>query len=99
MLAIQDFYPAEFSHCYGCGTGNPHGHKLKSYLIEDIVEARFTVDPIYSGGFPNKVYGGLLASLLDCHGAASAAAFSYRAIGREIDDGSAPDRFVTGTLT
>ena len=99
MSAIQDFYPARFAHCYGCGVNNPHGHKLKSHLCGDVVEARFTVDPIYSGGVPYNAYGGLLASLLDCHGAASAAAFAYRAAGREMGDGANPLRFVTGTLT
>lgn len=99
MSAIQDFYPPSFAHCYGCGVNNPHGHKLKSYLNGDIVEARFTVDRIYSGGVPQNAYGGLLASLLDCHGAASAAAFAHAAAGREIGDGCDPMRFVTGTLT
>lgn len=99
MLAIQDHYPTEFSHCYGCGTENPNGHKLKSYLVGDRVEARFIADPIYTGGFPKHVYGGLLASLLDCHGAASAAAFAYQARGRISGDGLGALRFVTGTLT
>lgn len=99
MSAIQDFYPSKFAHCYGCGVNNPLGHKLKSYLNGDIVEARFTVDPIYSGGVPDNAYGGLLASLLDCHGAASSAAFAYRAAGREMAGDPHPMRFVTGTLT
>lgn len=99
MPAIQDFYPAEFAHCYGCGTANPNGYKLKSYLVGDVVKASFTIDPIYSGGFPDNAYGGLLASLLDCHGAASAAAFAHKAMGRELGDGSHLVRFVTGTLT
>lgn len=99
MLAIQDHYPAEFAHCYGCGVSNPHGYKLKSYLVGDVVEARFTADRIYSGGFPGNAYGGLLASLLDCHGAASAAAFAYKAKGRRPGDGLKAIRFVTGTLT
>jgi len=98
MPAIQDFYPPEFSHCYGCGTENSHGHKLKSHLVDDRVEARVTVDPIYSGGFPKNVYGGLLASLLDCHGTASAAAFAYLAKGRQLGDELQAIRFVTGTL-
>ncbi|MQM29298.1 MAG: thioesterase, partial [Candidatus Accumulibacter phosphatis] len=29
--AFQDFYPEDFSHCYGCGKSNEHGHHLKSY--------------------------------------------------------------------
>ncbi|MES3708728.1 PaaI family thioesterase [Pseudomonas putida] len=98
MPAIQDHYPAKFAHCYGCGVNNPQGHKLKSYLKGNIVEACFTVDPVYSGGVPLNAYGGLLASLLDCHGAASAAAFAYRDAGRTMGDDGSPIRFVTGTL-
>lgn len=96
--AIQDFYPDNFSHCYGCGKNNPAGHNLKSYLEGEDVVARFTPRAEYSGGVPNHVYGGMIASLLDCHGAASAAAFSYRAQNREMGDGGDPIRFVTASL-
>lgn len=39
-----------------------------------------------------------LASLMDCHGTASAAAFAYREQGRRMGDGFAPIRFVTASL-
>lgn len=97
MKAIQDQYPPNFAHCYGCGPANPHGHHLKSYLLDDRTEARFTPDPVYSGGVPDNVYGGMIASLLDCHGTASAAAFAYRDRGRAMGD-DAPIRFVTASL-
>ncbi|MCL6692195.1 PaaI family thioesterase [Pseudomonas sp. R3.Fl] len=99
MLATQDHYPEEFAHCYDCGTENENGHKLKSYLIGDVVQARFLPDPMYSGGYPGNAYGGLIASLLDCHGAASAAAFCYLAENRQMGDEVEAIRFVTGTLT
>ncbi|WP_244108717.1 PaaI family thioesterase [Burkholderia anthina] len=60
--------------------------------------ARFTPDAHCSGGVPDHVYGGMIASLLDCHGAASAAAFAYQSEGREIGEGPQPIRFVTGSL-
>src|SRR5262245_55811708 len=78
MKAIQDHYPPDFAHCYGCGPANPFGHHLKSYLLDDRTEARFTPDQRYRGGVPDNVYGGMIASLLDCHGTASAAAFAYQ---------------------
>ena len=96
--AFQDYYPDRFSHCYGCGKSNPHGHHLKSYWDGDETIARFTVRPEFSGGVPDHVYGGMVASLLDCHGTASAAAFAYRAAGREIGDGGEFMRFVTASL-
>lgn len=96
--AIQDAYPPEFAHCYGCGARNPHGHHLKSYLVGDETVARFTPDLKYSGGVPDHVYGGIIASLLDCHGAASAAAYAYQKNGRQMGDDAQPIRFVTASL-
>ncbi len=96
--AFQDCYPERFSHCWGCGKDNPHGHHLKSYWDGEETVARFTVPPEFSGGVPDHVYGGMVASLLDCHGTASAAAFAYRAAGREMGDGGEFMRFVTASL-
>jgi acyl-coenzyme A thioesterase PaaI-like protein len=96
--AFQDYYPDKFSHCYGCGKSHPHGHHLKSYWDGEDTMARFTVPPGFSGGVPDHVYGGMVASLLDCHGTASAAAFAYRAAGREMDDAGEFMRFVTASL-
>ncbi|WPH23083.1 PaaI family thioesterase [Variovorax paradoxus] len=96
--AIQDSYPPAFAHCYGCGANNQHGHHLKSYLVGNETVARFTPDLKYSGGVPDHVYGGMIASLLDCHGTASAAAYAYQKEGRQIGDGREPVRFVTASL-
>lgn len=96
--AFQDYYPDRFSHCYGCGRSNAHGHHLKSYWDGEETIARFTVPPEFSGGVPDHVYGGMVASLLDCHGTASAGAFAYRAAGREMGDGGEFMRFVTASL-
>jgi len=98
MQAIQDHYPAKFAHCYGCGPANPQGLHLKSFIEGERTYARFTPATMYSGGYPGNVYGGMLASLLDCHGTASAAAFAHRAQGRVMGDGGPSIRFVTGSL-
>ena len=94
---FQDFYPDRFTHCYGCGKDNPHGHHLKSYWDGEETIARFTPGPEFSGGVPDNVYGGMIASLFDCHGTASAAAFAQRAQNRAMGDGDLP-RFVTASL-
>lgn len=95
-LAFQDTYPDDVSHCYGCGRLNDHGHQIKSYWDGDETVAHFTPQP-YHTATPGFVYGGLLASLIDCHGTGTASAAAYRAAGRER--GSMPPlRFVTGTL-
>jgi acyl-coenzyme A thioesterase PaaI-like protein len=96
--AFQDHYPDKFSHCYGCGKSNPHGHHLKSYWDGEQTIARFTVRPEFSGGVPDHAFGGMVASLLDCHGTASAAAFAYKAAGREMGDEGQFMRFVTASL-
>lgn len=99
--AFQDLYAEPFSHCYGCGRNNPYGHRLKSYWDErddTATIAHFTPGAQFTGGVPDHVYGGLIASLLDCHGTASASAFLYRALGREMGDGGALMRCVTATL-
>lgn len=96
--AIQDCYPPEFAHCFGCGPNNPFGHHLKSYLIGNETIARFIPDSKYCGGVPDHVYGGMIASLLDCHGTASAAAFACQKKGKQAGDSSPSARFVTASL-
>ena len=94
--AFQDAYPDDLSHCYGCGRLNEHGLQLKSYWDGDETVAVFTPRP-YHVALPGFVYGGLIASLVDCHGTASAAAAACRAEGRELGS-SPPVRFVTAAL-
>lgn len=98
MKAIQDYYPPEFAHCFGCGPANAHGLRLKSYIEGEETVARCVPPAYYTGGFPGHVYGGLIASLLDCHGAASAAAFACRDRGRTMGDAGPAIRFVTASL-
>ena len=74
------------------------GLRLKSYIEEDETIARCVPPAYYTGGFPGHVYGGMIASLLDCHGTASAAAFADRDRGRTMGDGGPAIRFVTASL-
>lgn len=97
MTAFQDYYPEEFSHCYGCGKSNPNGHQLKSFWDNDTTVAHFTPKDYHTGGYPGNVYGGLIASLLDCHGTATAAAAAFRFEQRTMDT-KPPIRFVTASL-
>jgi len=96
--AFQDYYPDHLSYCYGCGRLNEHGLQLKSYWDGDSEEsvAHFTPRPEHIA-IPGYVYGGLIASLIDCHGTGTAAAASYRAAGRGMDT-EPPFRFVTASL-
>lgn len=94
--AIQDYYPDDFSHCYGCGRLNAHGYRIKSYARGDTVVAAFDPEPWHLS-VPKFTYGGLIASLIDCHAMATAAAATYRAEGRAFGS-DPPLRFVTGRL-
>ncbi len=96
MKAFQDYYPDELAHCFGCGRLNEHGHHLRSFWVGDTAEARFTPEPFHIA-IPGWVNGGLIASLIDCHGTGMAAAAAYRAEGREMDS-APPHRFVTASL-
>jgi acyl-coenzyme A thioesterase PaaI-like protein len=91
--AIQDLYHEDYAHCYGCGRNNPHGLQLKSYWQGEECICRHTPKSHYSGGVPGFLYGGMVASLLDCHGAATAAAAKSRQSGGPVA------RFVTASLT
>jgi acyl-coenzyme A thioesterase PaaI-like protein len=94
--AFQDYYPDHLSHCYGCGRFNEHGLHIKSSWDGDEGIALFTPQP-YHIALPGYVYGGLIASLIDCHATGTASAAAYRKEGREM--GSEPAlRFVTASL-
>lgn len=96
MKAFQDYYPDDTSYCYGCGRLNENGLHIKSYWDGEQSVARFVPRPEHMA-VPGYVYGGLLASLIDCHGTGTAAAATARAENREIDSDPAI-RFVTGSL-
>jgi len=94
--AIQDLYPENLAHCYGCGKNNPNGFRLKTYLVGDETIALFTPGEQYTA-IPGSVYGGLIASLLDCHGTGSAAAFICQAENIPLE-APIPVRCVTASL-
>jgi acyl-coenzyme A thioesterase PaaI-like protein len=95
--AFQDYYPDEFAHCFGCGRLNKEGLQIKSYWDGEESVCHFTPMPFYTGGFPGYVYGGLIASLMDCHAAATASAAKLRAEGLTLN-GRPISRFVSASL-
>jgi acyl-coenzyme A thioesterase PaaI-like protein len=94
--AFQDFYAEVTSHCYGCGRLNPEGLQIKSFWEGEESVCRFQPRP-YHTALPGYVYGGLIASLIDCHGTGTAAAARYREEQRGMDTDPAV-RFVTASL-
>ena len=68
-LSIQEsLYPELI--CFGCGHANPHGFHLRSYREGDLTVAEFKPRPEHDNGF-GVVNGGIIATVLDCHGAAA----------------------------
>jgi acyl-coenzyme A thioesterase PaaI-like protein len=67
-LSIQEsLYPE--TTCFGCGHANPDGLHLRSYRVGDVTIAEFTPRPEHDNGF-GFVNGGIISTVLDCHGAA-----------------------------
>lgn len=96
MIAIQDTYPFDVAHCYGCGALNEHGYQIKTILDGDLTITEFSPQP-YHVALPGFMYGGLIASLIDCHATGSAAIYRMVENGKEIGSEESP-RYVTAHL-
>ncbi len=94
--AVQDLYPNDVAHCYGCGRLNDDGLHIRTKWEGGEGVARFTPRP-YHIAIPGYVYGGLLASLVDCHAIGTAAASSMAREGLVPGTDPSP-RFVTASL-
>ena len=96
--AFQDLMP--FNHCWGCGANNPDGLRLKSRWSDDVAGsavASFVPRPEHVAGPPHVLNGGIIATVLDCHGVCTAVADAYRIARRAIGEGETI-WFATGTL-
>ncbi len=96
-LFVQNYYPDNFSHCYGCGRLNEHGLQLKTQWDGEKTVTEYFPRPEHLA-IPGFVYGGLIASLIDCHSTGSASLALHRRDGHELGDGAAVPRCVTASL-
>lgn len=97
MKAVQDEYSDDFAWCYGCGRLNESGHHFRTGWLGEKTITIFTPRPEHTA-IPGFVYGGIIASFIDCHGTGSASLALHRKNGHELGDGSEPPRFVTASL-
>lgn len=95
-VPIQDTYPEDACHCYGCGTLNEHGFQIKTRLDGETTITGFQPGPQHIA-FTGVTYGGLIASIIDCHSSGSAAIFAMRRDGIAIGSEPSP-RYVTAHL-
>ena len=87
MAAFQD--AMKDNHCWGCGADNADGLQLKSEWEGDTSVAHWTPSPAFAAGPRHFLNGGVIATVLDCHGVCTAIADAYRRDDREI--GTDPD--------
>ena len=91
--ALQDVLKV---HCFGCGALNDRGLQIKSRWQGDELVCRWRPPPHHIG-HPGVVYGGTIASIVDCHSIWTALANYCRDTGTDI--AAAPPPFVTAKLT
>ena len=99
-IAIQDRYGERFQYCWGCGPKNDLGLHLKTYpsLDGECCISRIKLENAYTGGVPSNVFGGMIATIFDCHGTASAAWFAHHQKGLEVTETTLIGRFITARL-
>jgi len=55
------------SICFGCGPANADGLQIRSFPIENGLEMTFQTSDHHQA-FPGMINGGIIGTLLDCHG-------------------------------
>jgi len=95
MTPIQDRIP--HNHCYGCGPENPDGLQIKSYWDGAVSLCTYVPRPEQMAGPTQYLYGGTIASIIDCHCVCTSIANYYERDGFAVGDG--PQIWcVTGSL-
>lgn len=95
MSAFQD--AMQGNYCWGCGADNPDGLQLKSRWDGERSIAEWSASLQHAAGPRHFLNGGVIATLLDCHGVCTAVADAYRRAEREI--GSDPEIWhATGSI-
>ena len=86
--SFQELMPR--NHCWGCGADNPAGLGIRSRWLEPgrTAECGWTPRPEHMAGPTSVLNGGIVATLIDCHGICTAIANGYLLDDREI--GSEP---------
>jgi len=94
VRSLQDVSPVQ---CFGCGAHNTHGFRIKSFWDGDELLCTWQPEP-YHIGHPGYVYGGIIASVVDCHSIWTAIAHYCRDNNQSLDDGRLPAAYVTAAL-
>ena len=65
-IGVQRQY-APTSICFGCGPANEKGLQIESHRIENGLRMEYTPESHHQA-FPGMINGGIIGTLLDCHG-------------------------------
>ena len=84
-------------HCFGCGSLNARGLQIKSRWEGDEFVCVWQAGPEHIG-YPGYVYGGTIASVVDCHAVWASLSLHCRDAGHDLDSGPPPFGVVTGSL-
>jgi acyl-coenzyme A thioesterase PaaI-like protein len=96
VKAIQDEMVGNY--CWGCGADNPVGLHLQSYWNGRTAIAEWNPGHEYAAGPQHFLNGGIIATLLDCHGICTAVASAYQREQRYV--GTEPEIwFATASIT
>lgn len=76
---IQDHWPEEGTYCWGCGKNNKHGLQLKSYWQDNDEVIATWLPKEHHLAFRGVLNGGIIATLIDCHGTGTANAAAQKA--------------------
>ena len=92
--ALQERLPV---HCFGCGVLNAKGLQIRSRWQGDECVCRWQPREEHIG-HPGLVYGGTIASVVDCHAIWTALSHTCAAEGLELSRDALPFAYVTGRL-
>ncbi len=96
MKSLQETY-APRSVCYGCGPANPRGLHIKSFVRGAEVVADWKPKEFHHA-FEGILNGGVIGTLLDCHGNWTAAEFLMREMGLKRPPPTVTARFLVRFL-
>ncbi len=82
--AIQDYYPEKLAKCFGCGRTNTDGLHHKTYWDGNEGTCHF-IPQKHHTGYPGVLYGGLVASLIECNSVAVSIAATCEAEGINME--------------
>jgi hypothetical protein len=67
--SLQETF-APTARCFGCGPTNAKGLRIKSFALDDSVDAHVVCDfmpEAHHEAFENVLCGGIIGTILDCH--------------------------------